>query len=173
MNDELADAEAASPFRLPRLHPGIVFGWRRRGGGRGRPCYVELNGSSQTPTVGQYQPRPATVFPKESRSPGTGPATPGTFRPVSAATSTHLFRRPLRAGETGFSCRPIEISRRTSQEVPIRRPRVRNPSRLSAKPYVPSAASRGEPSSSNQGPPTATWSVFPRSCASCSTQNPR
>ena len=27
MNDEgLADAKAASPFRLPRLHPGIGFG---------------------------------------------------------------------------------------------------------------------------------------------------
>jgi hypothetical protein len=26
MHDEgLADVEAASPFRLPRLHPGIVF----------------------------------------------------------------------------------------------------------------------------------------------------
>src|SRR5437870_5901561 len=39
MNDEgLADAEAASPFRLPRLHPGIgMSAWLRRAAGKRRP----------------------------------------------------------------------------------------------------------------------------------------
>src|SRR5439155_7219365 len=39
MNDKgLADAEAASPFRLPRLHPGIgMSAWLRRAAGKRRP----------------------------------------------------------------------------------------------------------------------------------------
>src|SRR5437660_5432962 len=53
MNDEgLADAEAASPFRLPRLHPGIgMSAWLRRAAGKRRPrrYLADIPHQRQTP----------------------------------------------------------------------------------------------------------------------------
>src|SRR5262249_50148371 len=79
MNDEgLADAAAANPFRLPRLHPGIGSPAGRRGGRLS--YYVGLSSSSPT------RPPPYTIrdwrlsFGRTSRSPGTAPAPCATRR---------------------------------------------------------------------------------------------
>src|SRR5262249_51677137 len=54
-DEGLADVEAANPFRLPRLHPGI--GWRRLtsampGGRRLQPCRRGAGGAGPAATGG-------------------------------------------------------------------------------------------------------------------------
>jgi hypothetical protein len=93
----LADVEAASPFRLPRLHPGIGNGPARRRFGTHRSLRTAITGDA--PCASRRRPRVV------SRAPT------GTRAVAKPSSDVHADRGDRAAGEPGLAKVKTEIDR--------------------------------------------------------------